>query len=110
MKKGKQKISYVKKPFAPKSIVCILLSALALALAAVSLAISVSSQGQGGLEVAAWGVSSLLFSIASLVYGGASFLEPEMNYILSKIGIVASGILLVFWVSMLLVGIIMGHA
>lgn len=105
MERRRYKISYIKKPLAKKSYVCFGLAAVALICGFISLRISVALQGAGGANVGAWGLSSLLFTCASLTYGGLSFQEEEKNYILSKIGIGASGLLLIFWLCMLAVGI-----
>lgn len=105
MRRKNNKISYIKKPFARRSFFCLPLSAAALVFGIVSLFLSVRMQGNGEINVAAWGLSSILFAVAGLGYGVTSFLEKEMNYILSKIGIGISGVLLVFWVCMIIVGL-----
>lgn len=99
------KISYVKKPFARKSFAGLPLSLLALLLGAVSLWLSVRMQGNGSLSVGAWGVSSLVFAIAGMVYCGLSFLEKEHNYVLAKIGMVIDGLLILFWICLIFVGL-----
>lgn len=106
MRRKNNKISYIRKPFAKRSLFCLPLAVIALVFAIVSLFLSVRLQGNGELNVAAWGLSSILFSAVALGYGLTSFLEREMNYILSKIGIGISGALLVFWISMIIVGIL----
>lgn len=105
MERRRYKISYIKKPLAKKSFICLGLATVALTCALNSLRISVVMQGDGGPNVGAWGLSSLLFASASMAYGSLSFQEKEKKYILSKIGIVVSGLTLVFWVCMLVVGI-----
>lgn len=101
-----RRYTYIKKPFARKSFFCLPLSVLSLALFAVSLGLSVRLQGQGGLNVAAWGFSSFVFAAAAMAYGVMSLFEREMNYILSKIGMGISGLLIVFWICMIVVGLI----
>lgn len=105
MRRDKQKISYIRKPFARKSFVALPFAAASLACCVVSLYLSIRRQGDGGLNVAAWGLSSMIFSVVALVYGLLSFLEKEMNYILAKIAIGAGGILLVFWICLTIVGL-----
>lgn len=106
MPKRQHRISYIRKPFARKSLVSLPFSCLALAGCVVSLAISVYHQGNGDVNVAAWGFSSIVFAVISLLYSAASFVEQEKNYILSKISLIISAVLLVFWVCMLIVGLI----
>ena len=106
MRRQRHKISYIRKPFAKRSLACLLLAAAALVLGIVSVALSVRLQGQGDLNVAAWGVSSLLFAIMALVYGGLSFLEKEKNYLLSRIGMWMAGALALLWLCVIAVGLI----
>ena len=63
-------------------------------------------QGQGELNVAAWAVSSLVFALGALIYGGLSFLEKEKNYLLAKIGLWMAGGLTIFWICLILAGIL----
>lgn len=78
---------------------------LSLALCVVSLALSVRLKGEGGLDVAAWGVSSLLFAVVGLGYGGLSLFEKEKNYLFAKIGMGITGGLILFWTCMIIVGV-----
>lgn len=106
MRKNKQKISYIKKPFAGKSFVALGFAAAALACCMVSIGLSIRQQGNGDMNVAAWGLSSIIFSVVALVYGLLSFLEKEKNYILAKISIGVGGLLLVLWFCLVLVGLL----
>ena len=69
MPKVKKKISYIKKPFSRKSFISVGFAAAALICCGFSLGLSVSHQGNGGLNVAAWGLSSLIFSLIGGFYG-----------------------------------------
>lgn len=106
MRKGKQRISYIRKPFARKSFVALSFAVAALVCCVVSLGLSVRQQGHGDVNIAAWAVSSIVFSVVALVYGGVSFLEKEMNYILAKLSMVTGAVLFVFWLCLLLVGLL----
>lgn len=101
-----KKISYIKKPFARKSLIGLPLAAAALLCCVCCVVISIRMQGQGDINMAAWGFSSLLFSVFGMWYGIISFMEKEMNYILARIAIAICGVLLVFWISMLIVGLL----
>ena len=106
MPRKQRKISYIKKPFARRSFASLGFTAVSLAAFAMSIGLSVRSQGQGEVNVAAWGLTSIIFAVTAAFYGASSFLEKEMNYILSKISLVTSGLLLVFWICMILVGLL----
>ncbi len=98
-------ISYVKKPMSRHGRYSLACAVLALILAVVSVGISVYFDGQGGLSIGAWGFSSIVFSAAGLVYAILSFAEPDTNTILAKAGTAICGLLLIFWISMIAVGV-----
>lgn len=106
MQKRQRKISYIKKLFARKSLISLPFAAVSLVCFVMSLVISVRHQGSGDVNVAAWGFSSIVFAVISLGYSVTSFMEKEMNYILSRISLGISGILLVCWICMMIVGLI----
>jgi len=105
MARGKYKISYIKKPFARGSFVCLSAALLAFILCGVSLYLSVRLEGQGGLDVAAWGFSSMVSSLVSLVYGVISLAQKEKNYLFARIGMTAGSIMVLFWICMIMVGL-----
>lgn len=98
------RISYIRKPMAEHSFFCIGLAAAGLILGAAGIALSVRAQGNTPLGAVSVCFSSLLFSIASLIYGRKSFREKEKNYILAKIGTAAGGILVILWLVMIMIG------
>lgn len=106
MQKKPHKISYIKKPFARKSFAGLSFAAVALVSGLVSLGISIRMEGNGGLNIAAWGLSSMIFAVVSLLYSATSFLEKEKNYLLSKIGLGIGAVLLVFWICVVIMGIL----
>lgn len=106
MPRKQRRISYIKKPFSRKSFFSLGFMAVSAAAFVMSVGLSVRDQGNGGVNIAAWGLTSMIFSVVAIGYGVSSFLEKEMNYILSKISMIISGILLVFWICMILVGLI----
>lgn len=106
MRKKQHRISYIRKPFARKSLISFPFSMAALICGLVSLGISAHMQGQGEVNVAAWGLSSIIFAVISLCYSVTALLEKEMNYLLAKISLGISGVLLVFWTCLVLVGLI----
>lgn len=105
-KANNKKISYIRKPFAARSLTSLLFAVVALACGIASLSISVALQGQGGVNVAAWGLSSMICSVIALVWGLLSFLDKEKNYLLAKIGTGTGAVLAVFWVCLVIVGLL----
>lgn len=106
MPRKQRRISYIKKPFARNSVYSLGFAAVTLLACVVSIVLSVGNQGNGEVNVAAWGLTSIIFAVVSVHYGVSSFLEKEMNYILSKISLTISGILLLFWVIMIIIGLL----
>ena len=53
----------------------------------------------------ALGFSSLVFSILGLWYSICALLEKEKNYILARISLPVSGILLIIWLVMIIIGL-----
>lgn len=99
------RISYIKKPMAEHSFMCLCFSGIGLLLFAAGMGLSIRSQGNTPLGVTAVCFSSLLFSLFGVRYGYLSFREKEKNYILAKIGTVTGGILLILWFVMILIGV-----
>ena len=99
------KISYVRKPLARRSFMSVGLAAAGLVLFAAGIWMGVRYQGQAPLNAAAVGFSSLLFSLVGLWYGCISFLEQEKNYILAKAGIGVSGLIVILWFGLILIGL-----
>lgn len=106
MPRRHRRISYVKKPFARKSLVGTGFLLVALLSFGMSLGLSIQSQGNGEINIAAWGITSVIFTVLALSYSASSFLEKEKNYIFSKISLVISGILLLFWLCVIIVGLL----
>lgn len=100
-----KKVSYIRKPFARRSFMALGLSVAALILAVIGVTSSVMTAGQAELNVAAVCFCSLLIALVSLVYGALSFLEREKKYILSRIGMALSGLLIIIWVVLIIIGI-----
>lgn len=99
------RVSYVKKPLAKRSLISIGLMVAAVFLLVLGLAEAVQTQGQAGLRVAAMGFCSILVGLFAIWYGVTAFLEKEKNYILARIGISVSGGLLVVWLVMIIIGL-----
>lgn len=98
------KISYIKKPMARNSWICIISAAVGVLLCVSCMAISIRSQGNTPLGAVAACFSGILFSIAALRYGYCSLKETEKNYILAKVGIIAAAAMVILCFVILLIG------
>lgn len=108
MARPNRRISYIKRPMAKRSYFSILCAVVALLSFGLSLYLSIRSQGNGGLNIAAWGLTSIIFSLTALGYGITAFLEKEMNYLLAKISIAMGTVLMVFWIALIVLGVLAG--
>lgn len=100
-----KRVSYIRKPFAKRSVLCLGLAASALILGGFGLAGAVMTAGKAELNVAAICFCSLVISLVSLAYGILSFFEKEKKYILSKIGLGISTGLILLWIVLILIGL-----
>lgn len=98
-------ISYIRKPMAVHSYPCIGLAAAGFILGGAGMAFSVRTQGNMPLWAAALCFCSLLLSVAALFYGRKSLKEEEKNYILARIGMFLAGLLVIWWLVMIMLGI-----
>ena len=81
------------------------MAGVGLLLCVAGMAFSVRSQGNTPVGALSMCFSSILFSVASLMYGWKSFKEEEKNYIFAKIGTILSGLLVIWWIVTILIGI-----
>ena len=58
------------------------------------------------LNTGAYGFSSLAAALMGLWYGARSFMEKDRNYILAKIGISISVVLVIVWAVIIITGIV----
>ena len=92
------RISYIRKPMAEHGYLCLGLAGVGLLLCVAGMAFSVRSQGNTPVGALSMCFSSILFSVASLMYGWKS-------YIFAKIGTILSGLLVIWWIVTILIGI-----
>lgn len=100
-----KRVSYIRKPHAKRALLSLGLAGGALVLGILGIASSVITGGQAQLNAAAVCFCSLVTAIASIVYGVLSFFESDRKYVLAKIGLTASGALVIFWAALIIIGI-----
>lgn len=106
MKNKKKRISYIRKPMPKQSFFCLVFAAVGLFCFCFSLWRSIVNQGNGGPDVAAWALTSLLFSVEAVICGVKTFKMKEINDILARIGTMVGGVLLFCWLGMLVIGVL----
>ena len=104
MKQIGNKVSYVRNPFARNSYYSLGLAALSLISGGLGLGLSVASAGQGGLNTGALGFSSIVAALVGIWYSLRSFAEKNRKYILAKLGLSISLVLLIVWVVIIITG------
>lgn len=106
MKKKTKRISYIRKPMPKQSFFCLAFALIGLACFCVSLGRSIVNQGNGELDVAAWELTSLLFSAEALICGVKTFRMKEVNTILARIGTILGAVLLFCLFGMIVIGVL----
>ena len=66
---------------------------------------AVTTQGQATLTHGAMGLCSIFLSVIAIWYGAISFLEDDKNYILAKLGIGVSVLMLAAWTGIIMIGL-----
>ena len=79
-------------------------SYFSLGLGLVSLILAAAANG--ALNTGAYGLSSILMAFMGVWFGILSFQEKERNYILAKIGVGMSLVLVIFWGVIIVTGFI----
>lgn len=104
--KKNKKVSYIRKPMAKHSFPAIVLAAAGLVLTGAGVWLAVRNKGEAGVNAAACGFCAILVSITGMMYCWRASVEKEKNYILAKIGLVLCGLTLLFWICLIIVGIL----
>ncbi len=99
------KVSYIKKPLSRFSIVAAALCAVSVGLTCTTVAAACMTRGNVPLAAAALGLSGIIAAVVSVVYGALSFSEKEKNYVLAKISLVGSGLILLIWIMILVIAL-----
>ena len=83
----------------------ILLFIISLSVCGFGIYTSYQAKGNGSIVLGAAGFMGLLVAVCGLVIGIMSFQEEDKHYILSRIGLVLNGALLLVWACIYLIGI-----
>lgn len=99
------RISYVRKPLARRSLFSAGMLAAALLLGGTGIYWAVATRGQAPLTSAAMVLCSLILGFMSFWYGLISFLEEGRNYVLARICIGVSIMLMAAWAVTIFIGV-----
>ena len=99
------RVSYVKKPFAVRSKMSMILTVASLLLGGSGLYQAVTTQGQASVTYGAMGFCSIFLSVIAVWYGVISFWEDDKNYLLAKLGIGVSLLVLAAWTGIIIIGL-----
>ncbi len=98
------KISYLRKPIALRSRMCLALALVGLVFMIAAVVMMYNAMGNPPLNTSAVVCSSLIFALIGFWYGCISFLEKDKSYILSYIGMSISGLQLVLIIFSVIAG------
>lgn len=99
------KVSYIRKPLAKRSLVAAGLLLTALAFFAAAVGYGYSTSGNAPLFAAALGLCSIVTGGSALGYAIGAFFEREKNYLLAKVCGTAAGVLLLVWALVIVIAL-----
>lgn len=99
------KYSFTKQKHSEKGIVSTVLAGISLGLLFLSAICSLCSHGKGGVYLGAAGILAMGISIYGFYMGLKSFSEKNRSQVFCKIGALGSGVLMVVWLALFLVGL-----
>ena len=105
MARKRYKYSFTKKKHTKDGIISSILALASFLLFAGACICSMVLRGKGGLYLGAMGVLAMGLYIYGVVLGLKSCSEENRDFLYSKTGSVANGILTVIWLTMFLIGI-----
>lgn len=103
-----KRYSYIRKGLAYGTWQAAAAAGISALLMLLALAISVINQGSGPLLVGALGISSLLSAVISLNYSLSGIREKKKNRLWAALAGAGSGVITLFWVVLIFVGIRLG--
>ena len=104
-KQETERVSYIRKPFAVRSVFSSLFALVALVLLILGFRQAVETAGQIPLNYLVMCLFSIIFSIVGFIYSIRSFFEREKDYLLSKISLTVTTLEIVFWILVCVVGL-----
>ena len=99
------KYSFTKQKHSEKGVVSTVLAGISLGLLLISAICSLCFHGKGGIYLGAAGVLAMGISIYGFYMGLKSFSEKNRSQVFSKVGALGSGVLMVVWLALFLVGL-----
>lgn len=105
MAKKRYKYSFTKKRHTKGGVESSIFALISCLLFLASSVCSLVFGGRGGLYLGAMGFVAIGLSVIGFVLGLRSFSEENRDFLYSKVGSVANGVLMVIWLALFLVGI-----
>jgi len=97
--------SFTEKRNAKGGVIATGLGVLSLLAFLILAGVAYAFKGQGGIYLGTIGLTAMIISICGLIIGLVSFGEEDKTYFYSKLGSVLSGLIMVGWISVILIGI-----
>ncbi len=98
-------VNYIRKPYAKQSMMTMILSMVSIVLTWFCLRINMQTLGNPGLNVSAMAFSSMLFSLAGLIYGVFCMMEKEVRKFFGILGFSLCAINFVTWLMIIIMGL-----
>ena len=101
----KKRFNYIRKKLAKGTWFRIVITILSFVLLVYCIAVSVLMEGKGALNIGALGLTSVICALFSLFDMIPRVKDPEKNYLPAQLAGFTSGIIVVIWIFMIVIGI-----
>ncbi|MDO4523635.1 MAG: DUF6142 family protein [Eubacteriales bacterium] len=101
----KMMYSFAEKKNSVNGIISTIMGTVSLVLLLVIVYISYYERGEAGIYAGTFGISGFLFALCGFGVGILSFSEKNIKYRYPKIGSILSGVMLVIWLGLYLIGV-----
>ncbi len=105
----KKRFNYIRKKLAKGTWFRIVITVLSFALLVYCIAASVLMEGKGALNIGALGLTSVICALVSLFDMIPRVKDPERNYLPAQLAGFTSGMIVVIWIFMIVMGIVISR-
>lgn len=102
----KKRFNYIRKKLAKGTWFRIVITILSFALLVYCIAVSVLMEGKGALNIGAIGLTSVVCALFSVFDMIPRVKDPERNYLPAQLAGFTSGIIVVIWIFLIVVGVV----
>ncbi|OON87719.1 hypothetical protein BXO88_03370 [Oribacterium sp. C9] len=102
----KKRFNYIRKKLADGTWFRVIITVISFILLVACLAVSTVMEGKGPMYVGAMGMTSVIFAVYAVLDMIPRAKDPEKNYLPSRIAGSISGLIVIIWISLIVIGFI----